>query len=67
MRKIRILVQLDEKMHRQLRAEVWAHQTRGNRQASMAGIIREALGAWLEGRSEGLRDKRVTLKGKVKR
>jgi len=65
--KRRMLVQMEETMYDQLVGEVYIQRMRGNRRASIAAIIREAVALWLEGRSEGLRDKRVTLKGKVKR
>jgi len=62
----RVLVSMPEDLVERMKCEVWAAQQRGDRRASFAKLVRQACGAWLEGRSEGLRDKRVTLKRRVK-
>jgi len=63
----RVMVQMDENLYQQILADVYACRMRGDHKASIARLVREAVQDWVSRKPMTLRDKRVTLKGKVKR
>jgi len=63
----RVMVQMDDTLYQQILAEVYASRMRGDHRASIARYVREAVRESLSGSTVRVRDKRVTLKRKVKR